>query len=149
MVKVATPTDETMNFSLYGHSVPTSDPEDKTIMSGFDYPKVEEVHERYFSFTRTTPFPAGITNILNVTLTDKQYKRCHVAWMETTPILPARGENAYSMLPIYGYGWIIKSWSSNTRFKIDVVNDTGADLDFGTVTFKVKYQIWVNDSLGG
>lgn len=148
MAKTSTPTDKIMNFSLYGYDVSTAIPENDTVMSGFDYPKVQEDKEKYFETIRSTSFPTGTTNLYTLNLDDLGYKHAFECYVDTGPFLAYPGENSYGMLPINGYGWSIKAWTSPTRFKIDFQNDTGASLSLGTVTFKFKYRIWVNDVSG-
>lgn len=148
MAKQSDSTDRVFVIALEGQDADTAEPEDCAVHSGFDYPKTPEDREKYFTYVRSTPFATGTTNILTVALTDLNYKRCCVAWLDAGQVLDFVRENSYAPLPLSGYGWQVTCYCTETEFKVDVVNDTGAPLDLGTTTFKIKYQIWDNDTSG-
>ncbi len=147
MARQSTPTDKEFIVPLENYDTETATPEQCAVHSGFDYPKTREENEKFVEVEITAPFDEGRTNILTVNFDDKEYKHCHVAWVELSPIMYVR-PGTYGLLPVF-FGdnpfWMESYTTPDSKLKIDFINYTGGSLDLGSFTFQFKYQIWDNE----
>lgn len=144
--KISTETDSVFRASLPTKDVFSTSPEDFSVHSGFDYPKMEENLVGTTSFTFPATVSVGETAILTVTH-NLGYLPMSLVFIEDVGGVPS--SNTFSFLPCsffpYSQG-SFRAYTTTTQFKIiaDVLDTDDANQVQGK-TYKFKYQIWVND----
>lgn len=149
MGKTSVETDEVFRVSLPGKGIESAVPEDFTVHSGFDYPKIEEHLEGYVTVTAPNTIGTG-TTVLATIDHDYGYIPFYQVFLDDI-------DNVYNTefaklpftqeVPVY---WIYYVVPSTTQLKICIFN-SGV---FGNIVapnmpagkrVAFKYQVWVND----
>ena len=147
MGKVSTETDKVFKASLAGYDVHSADPEDMSIHSGFDYPKIEENMVGIVDYTVPASVSAGTITIETVThgLGYTPKVMCFVEDVDNVlrteyAILP------YLTDPGLNTGDVFHCYANSTQMLITyVIDPTATSPSTLGHDFLFKYQIWCND----
>lgn len=157
MGKISVETDKVFKISLDGYDVDTATPEQCSVHSGFDYPKVEEELEGYEEITMPSSISAGFTVLKTVTH-NYGYKPnvlVYVYIIDKDEILYGV-DTEFEMLPFIFTDPVFLYYDydvSTTDLKIGIQYFDiwgGGDLTPGEGSpagkkIGLKWQVWVND----
>ncbi len=153
MGKISVETDSVFRVSLPGYDVETATPEQCSIHSGFDYPKIEEHLEGYNIVTMASSIPAGDNTVLTI---DHSYGYVP-SWLVFLDDIDDNLTTNFARLPFteaLPIDWYFKVEMSTTQMKIVLhYDDLGGvgnmtSVDYPTIPgkrFAFKWQCWVND----
>lgn len=153
MGKISVENDSVFRVALPGYDVSSVTPEQCSVHSGFDYPKIEESMEGYQIITMPSSIPAGKNAIITI---NHNYGYIP-SWLVYLDDVDNNMQTDFARLPFtedISGDWMFVVEMTTTQMKITLSyqdywglgNMTSAD--FPTVPgkrFGFKYQIWVND----
>lgn len=153
MGKISDENDKVFVITLPGFDVDTAEPEECSIHSGFDYPKIEEQNEGYDIVTIPSSVAPGDTTVLTKTH-NYGYAPC---WFVFLDDIDNNLNVDFAKLPFteaMPVDWFFRVETTTTQMKVilhyddlwGVGNMTPTDYhNIPGKRFGFKWQIWVND----
>lgn len=153
MGKISVENDKIFKISLPGYDAKDATPEQCSVHSGFDYPKIPEQLEGYNIITMASSIPEGDNVVLTIDH-NFGYTPCWLVYLDD---IDDNFVTEFARLPFteaLPIDWQFRVDMSSTQMKIifmyddiwGVGNMTTTDYpNIPTKRFAFKYQIWVND----